>query len=132
MTGTEVRYDRRRPLIAADLEALFEVAWGVPKPNYKEVLEHSFTWVTAHSGSELIGFVNIASDGGVHFFLLDTAVHPDWQHRGVGRRLVEEAITACTGRGEWLHVDAPEELMDSLYIPCGFKPTPAGVINLRK
>lgn len=91
---------------------------------------HSFTWVTAFSGDQLVGFVNVAWDGDAHFFLLDTTVHPNWQRRGVGRHLVEEGIEACRGQGDWLHVDADEELMSGFYFKCGFEPTPAGLINL--
>lgn len=110
--------------------ALFAAAWGSPKAGYDRVFAHSFTWVTALSGDELVGFVNVAWDGDAHFFLLDTTVHPSWRRRGIGRRLVEEAIEACRGRGEWLHVDADEELMTRFYRRCGFKPTAAGLINL--
>ena len=124
-----VRYERRFPLDPAQLQALFTAAWGRSKPGYERVFGHSFTWVAATSGADLIGFVNVAWDGDVHFFLLDTTVHPAWQGRGVGRRLVEEAVAACRGRGEWLHVDADEEAM-RFYRSCGFGDTPAGVINL--
>jgi len=55
---------------------------------------------------------------------------PDRQGRGIARRLIEEAIEVCRGHGEWLHVDADEELMRGLYEPAGFKPTPAGLLDL--
>jgi GNAT superfamily N-acetyltransferase len=126
-----VRYELRRALDPTALDALFRAAWGEAKPGYERALERSFTWVTATAGQDLVGFVNVAWDGDVHFFLLDTTVHPDWRGKGIARRLVEEAIAACRGRGEWLHVDAPEELMDRLYRPIGFEPTPAGLIRLK-
>jgi hypothetical protein len=44
--------------------------------------------------------------------------------------LVEEAVDACRGRGKWLHVDAPEGLMVGFYQRCGFKSTPAGLLDL--
>jgi GNAT superfamily N-acetyltransferase len=125
-----VRYERRPALNRCSLEGLFVAAWGEPKPGYERVLERSFTWVAAIKGKELIGFANVAWDGGVHFFLLDTTVHPAWQHKGVGRRLVEEAIECCRGQGEWLHVDANEDLMAGLYRRCGFVDTPAGLVRL--
>ena len=127
-----IRYDTRLDLDARKLDALFTAAWGSAKPGYDRVLARSFTWVTASSDDELVGFVNVAWDGDAHFFLLDTTVHPEWQGKGVGRRLVEEAISACRGRGEWLHVDAPEELMSGFYQRCGFQPTPAGLVNLTR
>ena len=127
-----IRYDRHRDLNLQGLGALFIAAWGSPKPGYERVLAHSFTWVTASSGDELVGFVNVAWDGDAHFFLLDTTVHPSWQRRGIGRRLVEEAIETCRGRGQWLHVDANEELMTWFYKWCGFIPTQAGLMHLTR
>jgi ribosomal protein S18 acetylase RimI-like enzyme len=125
----DVRIERRTALDPAQLQALFAAAWGKPKPGYERVFAHSFTWVSATSGKDLVGFVNVAWDGDVHFFLLDATVHPAWQRRGIGRRLVEEAATACRGAGEWLHVDADEETM-RFYRSCGFRATSAGVIDL--
>jgi ribosomal protein S18 acetylase RimI-like enzyme len=127
---TAIRYERRPDIDAAALDALFEAAWGSPKPGYERVFAHSFTWVGAWDGDVLVGFVNVAWDGDSHYFLLDTTVHPAHQRRGIGRRLVEQAIDACRGHGEWLHVDADEELMSGFYLRCGFEPTPAGLVNL--
>ncbi len=116
-----IRYNRHQPLDVKRLGALFVAAWSTSKPGHERVLAHSFTWVAASSGDELVGFANVAWDGGAHFFLLDTTVHPSWMRGGIGRRLVEEAIEACRGRGEWLHVDAAEELMTGFYQRCGFQ-----------
>lgn len=127
---TAIRYERRPDIDVGALNALFAAAWGSPKPGYDAVFTHSFTWIGAWDRDELVGFVNVAWDGDAHFFLLDTTVHPDRQRQGIGRRLVEEAIEACRGHGEWLHVDADEELMNGLYLRCGFEPTPAGLVNL--
>ena len=114
------------------LQDLFLAAWGAAKPNYFSVLRRSFTWVTYRCNDRLTGFANVAWDGGSHFFLLDVTVHPAWRGRGIARRLVQEAIELCRGKGEWLHVDAESvELMKGLYEPCGFGMSPAGVIDLR-
>jgi ribosomal protein S18 acetylase RimI-like enzyme len=123
-------YERRSSLNEQALQTLFVAAWGAPKPGYDRVLARSFAWVSAARGDELLGFVNVAWDGGVHFFLLDATVHPAWRGKGIGRRLVEEAIACCRGRGEWLHVDANEELMTRFYWRCGFQSTPAGLLCL--
>jgi len=128
----EIRYERRAVVDPQQLQALFIAALGAPKTGYERVFRHSFTWVTASSREELVGFVNVAWDGDAHFFLLDTTVHPAWQRKGIGRRLVGEAIAACMGHGDWLHVDADEELMRRLYLPSGFEPTPAGLVDLAR
>lgn len=95
------------------------------------MLERSLTWVTAFDAGQLVGFVNVAWDGGLHAFLLDTTVHPDWQRRGIGTRLVQEAIRATrdTAGVEWLHVDFEPHLTD-FYAGCGFTPTSAGLLRL--
>jgi len=134
MSGPAIQFRRRQHFEFASLQHLFVRAWGDPtgKPGYEKVLQHSFTWITAGSGDELIGFVNVAWDRGVHFFLLDTTVDPDYQRQGIGMRLVREAIDACRGCGEWVHVDAAPELMKRLYFPAGFTPSDAGVANITR
>ncbi|UBV42362.1 GNAT family N-acetyltransferase [Deinococcus taeanensis] len=72
---------------------MWAAAWGGKdgRRAWPGVLARSLTWVTAHDGETLTGFVNVAWDGGAHAFLLDTTVHPVWQRRGVGRELVPSA-----------------------------------------
>ncbi|GGJ83225.1 GNAT family N-acetyltransferase [Deinococcus aquiradiocola] len=95
------------------------------------VLARSLCWVTAHREGRLIGFVNVAWDGGLHAFLLDTAVHPDCARQGVGTALVEHAVreSARLGAG-WLHVDH-EPHLEGFYSRCGFSGTRAGLLRLR-
>ena len=57
-----------------------------------QVEGHSLGWVCARDGGELVGFVNVAWDGVVHAFVLDTMVATRARRRGVGTRLVEVAV----------------------------------------
>ena len=125
---SDIRYLTKPDLDEMELQHLFEAAWGARKVDFRPVLTRSFTWVAAFSDDALIGFVNVGWDGGVHFFMLDTTVHPSWQRRGVGAALVKTAVEACRGHGEWMHVDSDEELMAKFYGPCGFGLTAAGLI----
>jgi ribosomal protein S18 acetylase RimI-like enzyme len=119
------------PLEATDLDELFASAWpGYTTRDWTPVLSRSLAYVGAFSAGELVGFVNVAWDGGVHAFLLDTTVHPALQRRGLGSRLVRAATEAARERGaEWLHVDY-EPHLDKFYRACGFAPTLAGLIRL--
>jgi GNAT superfamily N-acetyltransferase len=80
----------------------------------------------------LVGFVNVAWDGGVHAFLLDTTVHPEYRRHGIGVALVRCAVDEARDLGaEWLHVDfIPEHAR--FYRRCGFAPTLAGLIELQR
>ena len=97
-----------------------------------QVHRHSLGWVCAFEVARLIGFVNVAWDGGVHAFIVDTLVAPERRHAGVGRGLLEVALRESRGAGcEWLHVDFEEDLREFYVGACGFAPTPAGLIALR-
>ena len=115
------------------LAPLWVAAWGSPRsPGYTErVLKRSLAHVGAYEDDRLIGFVNVAWDGGVHAFLLDTTVHPDFQHQGIATSLVRRATELARERGaEWLEVDF-EPHLEKFYRGCGFRPTAAGLIKLR-
>lgn len=91
---------------------------------------HSLGWVCAHQDGRLVGFVNVAWDGGVHAFVLDTLVAGDVRRRGIGAELVAVAARQARAAGcEWLHVDFED--LDAFYFDaCGFRPTSAGLIAL--
>src|SRR5688572_18185609 len=122
-----------RPSAALDEEEvaeLFRQSWpGGGTPRFE--LARSLCWVSAHVGERLVGFVNVAWDGGRHAFLLDSVVHPACRRRGVGLALVRCAVEEARSLGaEWLHVDYEARHAD-FYRRCGFRPTRAGLIALR-
>jgi ribosomal protein S18 acetylase RimI-like enzyme len=97
-----------------------------------QVEVHSLGWVCARQEDELVGFVNVAWDGGVHAFLLDTMVSKRAGRRGIGTQLVAVAVAEVRAAGcyEWLHVDFEDELRPFYFDACGFTPTTAGLIRL--
>jgi GNAT superfamily N-acetyltransferase len=93
-----------------------------------ELARYSLGWVVARNQGLLVGFVNVAWDGGVHAFLLDTVVAVSHRGRGVGRALVQ---AACRG-GLRVAPRGLGEPPDGFYLKtCGFTPTPAGLYALR-
>ena len=114
-----------------ELNALFVTAWEHHvASDFSPILSRSLLYICAYDGERLIGFVNLAWDGGIHAFLLDTTVHADYQQRGIGVMLVQKAIEAAQVRGiEWVHVDY-EPHLKAFYTRCGFRPTEAGLLNL--
>jgi GNAT superfamily N-acetyltransferase len=114
------------------LNALFTDAWPNHAPrDFEAVLSQSLGYVCAVADGVLVGFANVAWDGGAHAFLLDPTVRSDYQRQGIGRGLVREAVGLARSKGmEWLHVDYEPDLA-GFYAKCGFRRTEAGLINLK-
>ena len=130
-----ITYTWRGSFANAELNALHADAFG-HDPTQEDWLhrleQHSLGWVTARAGGgRLLGFVNVAWDGGIHAFLLDTVVAPNSRHDGIGTRLVETARDAARAAGcRWLHVDFAPELSEFYLGASGFRPTAAGLVEL--
>jgi ribosomal protein S18 acetylase RimI-like enzyme len=122
----------RRPA-DEELRRLWQAVWAESGPtDFAAVLSRSLAYVCAYDGPRLVGFVNVAWDGGQHASIFDTAVHPDYRRRGLGNRLVKQAIELARERGaHWLHVDFEPHVME-FYARCGFRRTLAGLIELRR
>lgn len=101
-------------------------------PWSERLARHSLTWVTASDpAGDLVGFVNVIGDGGVHAVLLDTVVDPEHQGQGIGRALVAAAADAARDLGcEWLHVDFEADRSRFYLDACGFRMTRAGLMRL--
>jgi ribosomal protein S18 acetylase RimI-like enzyme len=100
---------------------------------WDRIRPHSLGWVTARlADGALVGFANIAWDGGDHAFLLDPKVPSTHQHQGIGTELVRRATEQAGVAGcAWLHVDFEDHLAAFYFDACGFAPTAAGLIRLR-
>ncbi len=119
------------PIDNPDLNELYRVSWPHHvDADHSPVLNRSLAHIWAYAEEELVGFVYLAWDGGVHSFLLDPTVRPDYRRQGLGLELVRRAATAAKDAGcEWLHVDY-EEHLEPFYRAAGFRPTLAGLLQL--
>ena len=105
--------------------AILDIDWT------SQVKAHSLGWVTARDAGELIGFVNVAWDGDIHAFILDTIVSAKRRRQGIGTQLIAVAEAEAGAAGcEWLHVDFEEEYRPFYLDACGFESTPAGLMAL--
>ncbi|WP_242884134.1 GNAT family N-acetyltransferase [Actinomadura litoris] len=129
-----ITYEWRGEFENAPLNALHAEGFDHPVLDIDwraQLHRHSLGWVCARDGGDLVGFVNVAWDGGVHAFVLDTLVRADRRHRGIGAALVAAAVEgARAARCEWLHVDFDDELREFYFGACGFRSTEAGLIAL--
>lgn len=122
----------RGPVTDDEMVELVESHGGSPVAGWWDrIRRHSLGWVTARADGALVGFVNVAWDGGDHAFLLDTKTRGNRQRQGIGSMVVTAAAARAKEAGcEWLHVDFLPELRSFYLDACGFRTTDAGLIHL--
>ncbi|MGH8144752.1 MAG: GNAT family N-acetyltransferase [Rhodanobacteraceae bacterium] len=64
----------------------------------REGLKASWCSVCVRAGAELIGMGRIVGDGGLFLFVVDIAVAPAWQRRGLGRRIMQALMEQVHAR----------------------------------
>jgi len=130
-----VSYEWRGELHNTEINVLHAEGFGHGPRNddwVGQLCRHSLGWVCARDQGVLVGFVNVAWDGGVHAFVLDTLVSANAQRRSIATQLVALAVQQARAAGcEWLHVDFDDNLRAFYFDACGFVPTNAGLIALR-
>jgi hypothetical protein len=105
-----IGYEWRGEFTGAEANVLHGECFGHPVLTDAEwdwrgqVEGHSLGWVCARDGEELVGFLNVAWDGVVHAFVLDTMVATRARRRGVETWLVE--IGVGPGQGGRVRVAA--------------------------
>ncbi len=88
-----------------ELESLCEaVGWNRrPLDKVQKALTRSFLvvaiWEISNSPRRLIGFARVVSDGVFHATLLDLVIHPDFQSRGLGKKLIGYIVTKLRAEG---------------------------------
>lgn len=129
-----IHHEWRGSLANAEINALHAQGFehSIRDDDWVAQLErHSLGWVCARDAETLIGFVNVAWDGGVHAFVLDTLVEQNFRRHGIATQLITLAVEHARASGcEWLHVDFEDHLRPFYFEACGFQPTNAGLIAL--
>jgi GNAT superfamily N-acetyltransferase len=129
----EISYTWRGELTDGEMVDLVQSRGGSAVAGWwDQIRPHSLGWIVARTADGLIvGFANVAWDGGDHAFLLDPKTRGSYQRQGIGTEVVRRATRHAKAAGcEWLHVDFEPHLAAFYFAACGFRPTDAGVIHL--
>ncbi|MTT31885.1 GNAT family N-acetyltransferase [Terrilactibacillus sp. BCM23-1] len=91
--------------------------------NYPEKLEkaiqQSDSVVTAWDGDKLVGLVNALSDGILNVYFHYVLIHPNYQHRGIGKKLMNMMLEQYRDFPTKMLVSYPESV--SFYKKLGFE-----------
>ena len=111
MTNISIRYGTAH----IDWSAVCEVIRRAPlgsrdKEKLQRASENSHVVCTAYAGPILIGFGRAISDGHVQSAIYDVVVLPEYQGRGVGRKIMEALLNRLPAKGAVLLYAAPGKL----------------------
>ena len=80
---------------AAVLDLYDSVSWSnyTNRPQQLEQAFHQSLFVmAAYDDEELVGLIRAVGDGLTIVFIQDVLVYPDYQHRGIGRNLLQKTL----------------------------------------
>lgn len=128
-----IEYRHNHPLAAADIAAVFDAS-GIRRPTHDlERIERMFAnsnlVISAWHGSQLVGVCRALTDYGYSCYLSDLAVVNAYQHRGIGRELIDLVLSAIGDEVALILLAAPEAL--GYYPRLGFEKIDNGFIIKR-
>jgi len=105
----KIIYKTQKDLPCQQLYQLFlAVGWAAEDTTTPDMLKnfnvgflHSTFVFSAWSGEQLVGCVRVLSDLHFRSIILDLAVLPEFQHKGIGKELVQRCRNTCP-HSEWL------------------------------
>ena len=109
----------------AEVEALYRsVGWTsyLRRPGLlKEAYAASLMTLAAHDGEQLVGVIRAVGDGVSILYIQDMIVHPAYQRRGIGTRLMQEMLAAFPDVNQVVLLTDDTEKTVSFYEAAGFR-----------
>jgi N-acetylglutamate synthase-like GNAT family acetyltransferase len=65
------------------------------KSELEEAIKNSWFCISTYKSGKLIGFGRVIADGIHHALIVDLIVHPDYQSKGIGSRILERLVKKC-------------------------------------
>ena len=108
------------------------VGWDRCEGTYSLTLKRYYTYYTVRAEEgQLIGYLSILSDGIADAFLIDLMVHPRFQAKAIGTRLVKRAIQDMKQAGIRCVQVTFNETLRGFYAQCGFHLFGGGIIDFK-
>ena len=124
---------RDAPVAPQEIGDLREaVGWDRSEGTYKEILARHYAHYTMRNREGLlVAYMSVLSDGVADAFLLDLVVRPQYQHKGIGTRMVRRAIADMKAAGvQCVHVTFDDHL-EPFYAQCGLHILKAGIVDFK-
>ena len=93
-----VRYNE---LTAEQFIELWESVWG-NGPTLEQTtlaMEHTLFRVSVFDGNKIVAMARMIGDLGLDYYIKDVVVRPEYQHRGIGKLMIQELLTFIRQHG---------------------------------
>ena len=111
---------------SAEILNLYNSVGWCSYTNRPEMLEHAFEHslkiLGAHDGEKLVGIVRAVGDGFSVLFIQDILVLPEYQRKGIGKKLLETMLGLYPNIYQTQLVTDNTEKTVAFYKSCGFLP----------
>lgn len=83
-----------KPTVEEYKKLRLSAEWPMPEDKaIEKAISGSELFVTAREGKDLVGMCRIFGDSGFMFLIADMIVLPEFQGKGIGKRIMEEIIS---------------------------------------
>jgi predicted GNAT family acetyltransferase len=116
---------------ASEVEELRTVVgWDNTEGQCQRALEKAYSRYIVRNEGKLIAYLSVVSDGVADAFLVDLMVHPDFRGKGIGTRMVRQAIIDLKGKVQCVHVTFNPE-NEPFYKHVGFHIFKGGIFDFK-
>ncbi len=129
----EFRYEYTPNLKAEQVASLREsVGWDARVEKFKKKLGNTYFCVACFKDDNLVGYLDVVSDGIDDAYIRDLVVHPDYQRRGIGLNLLNMVIKRAKSDGIKMVNIIFEPRLEKFYKRANFVIMSAGQIDNEK
>ena len=98
MNELTVKYNE---LTAEEFITLWETVWG-QGPSLEQTrlaMEHTLFRISVWDGDKIVAMARMLGDMGLDYYIKDVVVCPEYQHRGIGRMMMQELLKFIDDNG---------------------------------
>ncbi len=92
---------KHNELTAEQFIELWKSVWDNP-PTVEQVklaMKNTIFRVSVYDGEKIIGMARMLGDMGLNYYIKDVVVRPEYQHSGIGTRLIDELFQFIKANG---------------------------------
>ncbi|WP_322198880.1 GNAT family N-acetyltransferase [Acutalibacter intestini] len=92
---------KQNELTAQEFIELWETVWdqGPAPEQVRLAMEHTLFRVSVWDGGKIVGMARMLGDMGLNYYVKDVVVRPEYQHRGIGRLMMDQLLQFVNDHG---------------------------------